>query len=202
MPSAENCTACRFHQEIDQGAQNALAFCPLKTRNTAQSKRLPLVDSLFIISDSFLFVNNFFKTFFEVLKQIFQKSNFSDRRLFRNSLFSISNSKPFVKNFFLSFQIFSVRPPCLSATALIEYHRDYLPVNNFFHFSAIFFFVRLITNAATERPTLTADRAHATTSSTTLEFFFFLRGFFIIISPFILTKLYYKEILFLLQGIN
>ena len=103
MPSAENCIACRFHQEIDQGAQNALAFCPLKTRNTVQSKRLPLIDSLFIISEAFSFVKNFFKTFSKLLKQIFQSSNFSDRCLFRNSLFSISNPKPFVKNFFSFF---------------------------------------------------------------------------------------------------
>lgn len=139
MPSAENCTACRFHREIDQGAQNALAFCPLKTRSTVQSKRLPLVDSLFIISEAFSFVKNFFKTFSKFLKHFSQNSNFSDRHFFRSSLFSISNSKPFVKNFFHSFQIFSVRSPCLSATALIEYHRDSPPVNNFFHFPAIFF---------------------------------------------------------------
>ena len=140
MPSAENCTACRFHQEIDQGTQNALAFCPLKTRNAVQSKRLLLIRSLFIISDSFSFVKNFFsKLFRSFLKHFYQNSNFSDRCLFRNSLFSISNSEAFVKNFFRSFQIFSVRPPRLSATALIEYHSTYAPVNNFFHFSAIFF---------------------------------------------------------------
>ena len=139
MPSAENCTACRFHQEIDQGAQNALAFCPLKTRNAVQSKRLPLVDSLFIISEAFSFVKNFFKTFSKFLKYFFQNSNYSDRCLFRNSLFSISNSKPFVKNFFHSFQIFSVRPPRLSTTALIRYHRNYLPVNIIFQFSRKFF---------------------------------------------------------------
>ena len=80
----------------------------------------------------------FSKLFSKFLKQFSQNSNFSDRCLFRNGLFSISNSKPFVKNFFHSFQIFSVRPPCLSATALIEYHRDSPPVNNFFHFSAIY----------------------------------------------------------------
>ena len=73
MPSAENCIACRFHQEIDQGAQNTLAFCPLKTRNAVQSKRLLLVYSLFIISDSFLFVKNFFKTFFEVFEAFLSK---------------------------------------------------------------------------------------------------------------------------------
>ena len=69
----KNCTACRFHQEIDQGAQNALAFCPLKARNTVQSKRLPLVDSLFIISEAFSFVKNFFKTFFEVFEAFLSK---------------------------------------------------------------------------------------------------------------------------------
>ena len=46
----------------------------------------------------------FSKLFLKFLKQIFQKSNFSDRRLFRNSLFIISNRNPFVKNFFRSFQ--------------------------------------------------------------------------------------------------
>ena len=74
---------------------------------------------------------NFFRSFWS---NSLKNSNFSDRCLFRNSLFSISNSKPFVKNFFHSFQIFSVRPPCLSATALIEYHRGSPPVNNFFSF--------------------------------------------------------------------
>ena len=46
----------------------------------------------------------FSKLFSKFLRQIFQKSNFSDRRLFRNSLFIISNRNPFVKNFFRSFQ--------------------------------------------------------------------------------------------------
>ena len=73
LPSAENCITCQFHQEIDQGAQNALAFCTLKTRNTVQSKRLLLVDSLFIISEAFSFVKNFFKTFFEVFEAFLSK---------------------------------------------------------------------------------------------------------------------------------
>ena len=46
----------------------------------------------------------FSKLFSKFLNQIFQKSNFSDRHLFRNSLFIISNRNPFVKNFFRSFQ--------------------------------------------------------------------------------------------------
>ena len=93
-------------------------------------------------STAYLLYQNYFrlsrtfsKLFSKFLKHFFQNSNFSDRRFFRNSLFSISNSKPFVKNFFHSFQIFSVRPPCLSATALIEYHRGSPPVNIIFHFS-------------------------------------------------------------------
>ena len=53
--------------------KNALAFCPLKTRNTVQSKRLPLVDSLFIISEAFSFVKNFFKSFFEVFEAFLSK---------------------------------------------------------------------------------------------------------------------------------
>ena len=52
---------------------NALAFCPLKARNTVQSKRLLLIDSLFIISEAFSFVKNFFKTFFEVFEAILSK---------------------------------------------------------------------------------------------------------------------------------
>ena len=81
----------------------------------------------------------FSKLFSKFLKYFSQNSNFSDRHLFRNSLFSISNSKPFVKNFFRSFQIFSVRPPRLSATALIGYHRVSPSVNIIFQFSRKFF---------------------------------------------------------------
>lgn len=54
----------------------------------------------------------FSKLFSKFLKQIFQKSNFSDRRLFRNSLFIISNRNPFVKNFFILFK------PLFSLTAV------------------------------------------------------------------------------------
>ena len=63
-----------------------------------------LFNSLFIISDRFSFVKNFFKTFFEVFEADLSKFKLSDRRLFRNSLFIISNRNPFVKNFFHSFQ--------------------------------------------------------------------------------------------------
>ena len=135
MPSAENCIACRFHQEIDQGAQNALAFCPLKTRNTVQSKRLLLVDSLFIISEAFSFVKNFFKTFFEVFWSIsFKTQTFLTAVSFETAYLVYQTQNHLSRTFFLSFQIFWTWPPRLSATALIEYHRDSPPVNNFFSF--------------------------------------------------------------------
>ena len=106
MPSAENCTACRFHQEIDQGTQNALAFCPPKVSDAVSLTAYLLYQTVFHLSRTFS------KLFSKFLKQIFQKSNFSDRRLFRNSLFIISNRNPFVKNFFVLFK------PLFSSTAV------------------------------------------------------------------------------------
>ena len=85
LPSAENCTACRFHKEIDQGTQNALAFCPPKVSDAVSLTAYLLYQTVFHLSRTFS------KLFSKFLKQIFQKSNFSDRRLFRNSLFIISN---------------------------------------------------------------------------------------------------------------
>ena len=105
MPSAENCTACRFHKEIDQGTQNALAFCPPKVSDAVSLTAYLLYQTVFHLSRTFS------KLFSKFLKQIFQKSNFSDRRLFRNSLFIISNRNPFVKNFFILFK------PLFSSTA-------------------------------------------------------------------------------------
>ena len=98
MPSVENCTACRFHKEIDQGTQNALAFCPPKVSDAVSLTAYLLYQTVFHLSRTFS------KLFSKFLKQIFQKSNFSDRRLFRNSLFIISNRNPFVKNFFVLFK--------------------------------------------------------------------------------------------------
>ena len=97
---------------------------------------------IYYIRSIFVCQELFSKLFSKFLKHFFQNSNFSDRHLFRNSLFSISNSKPFVNNFFHSFQIFWTWLPRLSATALIEYHRDYLPVNRYFQFSWKFFWIR------------------------------------------------------------
>ena len=105
MPSAENCTACRFHKKIDQGTQNALAFCPPKVSDAVSLTAYLLYQTVFHLSRTFS------KLFSKFLKQIFQKSNFSDRRLFRNSLFIISNRNPFVKNFFILFK------PLFSSTA-------------------------------------------------------------------------------------
>ena len=133
MPSAENCTACRFHQEIDQGTQNALAFCPPKVSDAVSSTAYLLYQTVFHLSRTFS------KLFSKFLKQIFQNPNFSDRRLFWNSLFIISNRNPFVKNFFSFFSSrFSARPPRLSATALIEYHSSPPPVNKNFQFFSYF----------------------------------------------------------------
>ena len=126
MPSAENCTACRFHKEIDQGTQNALAFCPPKVSDAVSLTAYLLYQTVFHLSRTFS------KLFSKFLKQFFQNSNFSDRCLFRNSLFIISNWNPFVKNFLFFSNRFSVRPPRLSATALIEYHSPPPPVNKNF----------------------------------------------------------------------
>ena len=100
MPSAENCTACRFHQEIDQGTQNALAFCPPKVSDAVSLTAYLLYQTVFHLSRTFS------KLFSKFLKQFSQNSNFSDRHLFRNSLFIISNRNPFVKNFFVLFKPF------------------------------------------------------------------------------------------------
>ena len=105
MPSAENCTACRFHQEIEQGTQNALAFCPPKVSDAVSLTAYLLYQTVFHLSRTFS------KLFSKFLKQFSQNSNFSDRRLFRNSLFIISNRNPFVKNFFILFK------PLFSSTA-------------------------------------------------------------------------------------
>ena len=112
MPSAENCTACRFHQEIDQGAQNALAFCPLKTRNTVQSKRLPLIDSLFSISDLFSFVKNFLKTFFGVFEAILSKLKlFLTAASFETAYLVYQTQNHLSRTFFILFK------PLFSSTA-------------------------------------------------------------------------------------
>ena len=132
----ENCTACRFHKEIDQGTQNALAFCPPKVSDAVSLTAYLLYQTVFHLSRTFS------KLFSKFLRQIFQKSNFSDRRLFRNSLFIISNRNPFVKNFLFFSSRFSVWPPCLSATALIEYHSSPPPVNK--NFQVFSYFLKLV----------------------------------------------------------
>ena len=122
------CTKC-----VSILSSKGLEHCSIEAF-TARWQLIYYIRSIFVCQELF---SKLFRSF---LKQFSQNSNFSDRHFFRNSLFSISNSKPFVKNFFSFFSsCFSVRPPRLSATALIEYHRNYLPVNNFFQFSRKFF---------------------------------------------------------------
>ena len=53
MPSAENCTACRFHKEIDQGTQNALAFCPPKVSDAVSLTAYLLYQTVFHLSRTF-----------------------------------------------------------------------------------------------------------------------------------------------------
>ena len=67
MPSAENCTACRFHQEIDQGTQNALAFCPPKVSDAVSLTAYLLYQTVFHLSRTFskLF-RSFWSSSFEI----------------------------------------------------------------------------------------------------------------------------------------
>ena len=139
-----------------------------------------LIDSLLIISDRFSFVKNFLKLFSKFLKQSFQNSNFSDRRLFRNSLFIISNRNPFVKNFFILF-----KPLFRSTAAPLSDSFNRIPQGEaqsqalFSKIQSEFLRTRLITKAAMEKATLTADNAHATISTAILFPFRFLFVFFI-----------------------
>ena len=61
MPSAENCTAYRFHKEIDQGTQNALAFCPPKVSDAVSLTAYLLYQTVFHLS----------RTFFVLFKPLF-----------------------------------------------------------------------------------------------------------------------------------
>ena len=82
----------------------------------------PLFNSLFIISDCFSFVKNFFKNFSEVFEadlskfKLFWPPSLSKRLIYYIKLKSVCQE---LFSFFSS--RFSVRPPCSSATALIEY---------------------------------------------------------------------------------
>ena len=99
----------------------------------------PLFNSLFIISDCFSFVKNFFKNFFEVFEadlskfKLFWPPSLSKQLIYYIKLKSVCQE---LFSFFSS--RFSVWPPCLSATALIEYHSTPPPVNKNFQFFSYF----------------------------------------------------------------
>ena len=92
-----------------------------------------LIDSLFIISDCFSFVKNFFKTFFEVFEAILSKLKLFWPPSLSKQLIYYIKPKPVCQELFSFFSSrFSVRPPCLSATALIEYHSERHKVKHYF----------------------------------------------------------------------
>ena len=71
-----------------------------------------LFNSLFIISDRFSFVKNFFKTFSKFLKQIFQKSNFLTAVSFETAYLLYQTEIRLSRTFFILFK------PLFSSTAV------------------------------------------------------------------------------------
>ena len=125
----ENCTACRFHNEIDQGTQNALAFCPPKVSDAVSLTAYLLYQMKFRLS------RTFFKTFFEVFEAILSKLKLFWPLSLSKQLIYYIKPKPVCQELFSFFSSrLSVRPPRLSATALIGYHSTPPPVNNNFQF--------------------------------------------------------------------
>ena len=105
MPSAENCTACRFHKEIDQGTQNALAFCPPKVSDAVSLTAYYLYQTVFHLSRTFS------KLFSKFLKQIFQKSNFLTAASFETAYLLYQTEIRLSRTFFILFK------PLFSSTA-------------------------------------------------------------------------------------
>ena len=136
MPSAENCTACRFHKEIDQGTQNALAFCPPKVSDAVSLTAYLLYQTVFHLSRTFS------KLFSKFLKQIFQKSNFLTAASFETAYLLYQTEIRLSRTFSFFSSRFSARPPRLSATALIEYHSTPPPVNK--NFQVFSYFLKLV----------------------------------------------------------
>ena len=102
-----------------------------------------LIDSLFIISEAFSFVKNFFKTFFEVFEAILSKIKLFWPPSLSKQLIYYIKPKPVCQELFSFFSSrFSVRPPRLSATALIEYHSTPPPVN--INFQVFSYFLKLV----------------------------------------------------------
>ena len=137
MPSAENCTACRFHKEIDQGTQNALAFCPPKVSDAVSLTAYLLYQTVFHLS------RTFFKTFFEVFEADLSKLKLFWPPSLSKQLIYYIKLKPVCQELFSFFSSrFFVRPPRLSATALIEYHSSPPPVNK--NFQVFSYFLKLV----------------------------------------------------------
>ena len=102
-----------------------------------------LIDSLFIISDEVSFVKNFLKTFFEVFEAILSKLKlFWPPSLSKQLIYYIKPKSVCQELFSFFSSRFSVWPPCLSATALIEYHSSPPPVN--INFQVFSYFLKLV----------------------------------------------------------
>ena len=137
MPSAENCTACRFHQEIDQGTQNALAFCPPKVSDAVSLTAYLLYQMKFRLSRTFS------KLFFEVFEAILSKLKlFWSPSLSKQLIYYIKLKSVCQELFSFFSSRFSAWPPRLSATALIEYHSTPPPVNK--NFQVFSYFLKLV----------------------------------------------------------
>ena len=125
MPSAENSTACRFHKEIDQGTQNALAFCPPKVSDAVSLTAYLLYQTVFHLSRTFS------KLFSKFLKQIFQKSNFLTAVSFETAYLLYQTEIRLSRTFFVLFK------PLFSSTAVPlsdSFNRIPNPTANVKHF--------------------------------------------------------------------
>ena len=82
---------------------------------------------------------NFFRSFWSIS---FKTQTFLTATSFETAYLVYQTQNHLSRTFFHSFQIFWTWLPRLSATALIEYHRDSPPVNIIFQFSWKFFWIR------------------------------------------------------------
>ena len=107
-------------------------FCFQAFFRTFRSSEPPF-NSLFIISDRFSFVKNFFKTFFEVFEADLSKFKlFWPPPLSKQLIYYIKPKSVCQELFSFFSSRFTIWPPRLSATALIEYHSSPPPVNKNF----------------------------------------------------------------------
>ena len=136
MPSAENCTACRFHKEIDQGTQNALAFCPPKVSDAVSLTAYLLYQTVFHLSRIF---SKLFRSFWS---RSFKNQTILTAVSFETAYLLYQTEIRLSRTFLFFSSRFSVWPPCLSATALIEYHSTPPPVNK--NFQVFSYFLKLV----------------------------------------------------------